>query len=207
MKSFITILTVFLSQIAFSQYKQVPLTKDESKSGILCHYEIADNYASAHLYILLGKKFRFENYTCLTSKYSEGSYSETTNEIIFTSTLQNGTLPVKVEYRKRAPTDSLVKRVAFIQDTDGREVNDGIIYINNDSTSCIYGDYFCSKPLNSIDSIKIVLTSGVSSAWVKVQPESEIIQVKILFTGEIEKYVIYNGRFRKDGSMLEPIFQ
>jgi hypothetical protein len=207
MKFCITILTVFVFQIAFSQYKQVPLTKAESKSGILYHYQIADNYASAHLYILPGKKFRFEDYTCLTSNYSEGSYRETENNIIFTSTLQKGTLPVQVEYRKRAPTDSLVKRIAFIQDIDGREVDDGIIYINNDSTSCIYGDNFCSRELNSIDSIKVVLSSGVSSAWVKVKPENEIIQIRILISGELTKYVIYNGRFRKYGRMLEPVFE
>jgi hypothetical protein len=207
MKFFITIVFAFIAQAGISQYKQVPLTNAESRNGVLRHYQIADTYASAHLFILPGKRFRFENYTCLTNSYSEGTYRENENEIIFTSTLQKGTLPLQIEYHKRDPGDSLVKRIALLQDADGRVVNDGFVHINDDSTSCILGDNLCTKELNSIDSIKIVLSGGVSSKWIKVNPGKEIIQIRILARGELEKYVIYNGRYRKDGTMLAPIFE
>jgi hypothetical protein len=207
MKFFITIVFAFAAQTGISQYKEVPLTNGERRNGVLLHYQIADTYASAHLYILPGNRFRFENYTCLTNTYSEGTYREAENEIILTSTLQKGTLPLQIECQKRAPGDSLVKRIARLQDADGRVVNDGFVHINDDSTSCIFGDNLCTKELNSIDSIKIVLSGGVSSKWIKVNPGKEIIQIRILARGELKKYVIYNGRYRKDGTMLEPIFE
>jgi hypothetical protein len=207
MKFLITIVFAFIAQAGISQYKEVPLTNAERGNGVLLYYQIADTYASAHLFILEGKRFRFENYTCLTNSYSEGTYRETENEIIFTSTLQKGTLPLQIEYHKRAPGDSLVKRIALLQDADGRVVNDAFVHINDDSTSCIFGDNLCTKDLNSIDSIKIGLSGGVSSKRIKVNPDKEIIQKRILARGELEKYVNYNGRYRKDGTMLEPIFE
>jgi hypothetical protein len=203
MKSIIILIIVNLciQNPAFAQYyKLEPLKDSDRKKSIQFHYASRSKYAGVELYLFKNGTFRFENYTCLASYYSTGTWTLRNEVITFRSDIRKDDLPVKLVYRQRDSSDKGIKRLADPRDLNGNELRAGI-YINTELTACYWGDSYCFGKYEGIDSIQIGI-NDFRSKWMKVKEGDEIVQAIVQTAEQFGSYVAYDAKFRRSKNKL-----
>lgn len=202
MKCMLTVAFAIMAACCYAQYTQRIVTKQQADSGVLRRYADERDFYSSTLYLLRYGRFRLETRSGRMTVYSEGRYRETDKEIMIKSDLQKDSLPIKLTYREKDSTDKTVTKIAIMRDLKNQPVIGGVVFINDDSTSCIYGDGICSAGIKTIDRIKVVLENKISSGWVNVPRGEGILQITIMTLVDLN-YRSYNGRFRKEKTGLK----
>jgi hypothetical protein len=196
---FVTLYVVFLFVMvdhSYCQFKKMALTKEEVKARMQCHYSSREEHGSLDLYLYKDSTFNYSFASCLDYGFSTGRWTQQGKVLTFISDYDSNNLPIAVRYRQKEPKDSFIKKIDFIRDNNG---NPSFLYgllINNDTTACYYGDYSCYGDITTIDSVKVKLPSGVSSEWVKVIPNFDVMEISLQPQLDFEKYVIFKEQYR-----------
>ena len=158
----------------------------ESKSG---HFTIID------LWLLKESKYEYEITSNVYNAFSEGTWQQSKGRLVLISHIKKNNLPILVSFRPKDSSDYDVKRIAFIKDLNGKVISNAIVYINNDSTSCIDGDLMCNGKYASINKIRVQYENyGISSEWVNVRPFEGLLQVTILTKKELSNFLVFNPK-------------
>lgn len=199
---FTTLLIIFSEPIAMAQgYKLIPLKNSEIKNNVKYHYLSGSKYTVSELYLFKNGSFRFESQTCLYGSFSTGNWTIKNEILQLKSDIQEKNIPVKLLYRSRDSSDNQIKRLAMPKDLTGKELK-ATIFINNDSTSCFYGDFFCYGNYSTIDSVKLDLNNGLKSTWIKVNAGAEIVQLVLQSSIDLTNYILYNATFKRNKNKL-----
>jgi hypothetical protein len=174
----------------------IKLTKEEENKSAKYHYqwESTDGHvAIIDLFLFGDQTYKYSISSNVYNAFSSGHWKIFKDTMTLTSNLQKDNLPIKVLYRQRDSNDFNVRKIAFLKDLNGTLVNYAFIYINNDSTSCDYGDLLCIGNYNSIDSIRVRLENhGIYSPWVRIKPFNDLIQVIIQTTQNLRNYIVFD---------------
>jgi hypothetical protein len=204
------LLSVHLVLTGYSQdFHEVPLSNSERKSNVIQHYQYASedgHVAIIDLILFKNKTYKYQNNSNVYSAHSKGKWSIHNNILTLNSDFQQDQLPIKVYYRTRNTSDAGIKKIAYVKDMMGNVADYALIHVNNDSTLCSYGDAFCDKEIDRIDSLKVVLENGLRSQWIAVPQATGILQVVLLSAESLEHYsVLTNQRYKIGKGVLKSI--
>jgi hypothetical protein len=188
--------------------KEVALTKEEKQAdSLLSHYQVFsdDSLASVSLYLYKHGTFEYQNATCITYRFSTGIWTKKGSIITLNSFIQKDQLPISINYIK---TDSVGQKnkVLVGRSPTGERITALVVYMNNDSTSCIVGTPFCNGSYDYIDSIRVHLDGGFHSQWIKTERNRGDIEPVIQTTIPLEKYFpIRNEQYRLGNKQISRV--
>ena len=196
---YLPLIFVFITQLGHSQdLALVKSTAQDPAKNIQYHYqwESTDGHVeTVDLFLLKNHTFEYSIASNVYNVYSTGAWYISKGVLTLNSDFQKGTLPIKISYRQRDSTDNATKRVAFVKDLNNKPISCAFVYINNDSTKCIFGDLFCNGNYAQIDSVKVALENdGPTSQWMAITPHEGIIQINIATKLNLENYVIIKDK-------------
>jgi hypothetical protein len=187
--------------------KKIPLTNAEKKKRVLSKYTFDGRGEYVQIVLLLYGDgiFQYSMSSFNREALSSGKWKFEKGMLILNSDIKRDNLPVKISYS--LDTTSRINGCKFnsIKNLSGEEVSDAFVLINNDTTRCLpsysscYGNYF------RIDSIKVLLESGISSGWFKLKSITNLEQVDINIEMNILPsmyYVIDNRKYKMINNRL-----
>jgi hypothetical protein len=205
-KKFIILLTLFLlfRETEGQVFNIVSLTTAEKQDkSLMYHYSAKfDNFSGADIYLYSNGRFIYHDYTDLAKGISTGLWTNNGNLLSLRSELRQNTLPVKVNYLMKAPSDIKSKKFAIIKDLSGREYTHAAIHINDDSVSCFWGDMQCFGTYSAIDSVKVEINSDITSDWIKVDSTKEFIELILQTDIDFDRYFPIDFKLKKDKGKL-----
>ena len=184
-----------LAQVAYSQDLTLVKLKDkEAKGKTQYHYqwESTDGHVAViDLFLFKDNTFEYSIASNINYMYSTGRWKLSNGIIALNSDIQNETLPIQIKYRQRDSSDFNVKKIALIRDLNDAPLTYAIMYINNDSTSCMDGDLLCVGDYKQIDSIRVAIVNrGPSSKWIRIYPFEGLLQITIPTKRSLERYMV-----------------
>ncbi len=191
-------------------YAQVlkQLKKKTQESELSSHYQYeskSGHYTFINLFLYKTGKFEYNLYSNVYHCFSTGTWEMNKNIIQLKSDLQKNNLPVKVIYVSNKTEQNNKRRIAIIKNLKNEDVTDAFIYVNNDSTRCIYGDQICSSSYQSIDSLKVLLENEIASGWISIEKNNSDIQLIIQSHTSLSNYIFFNKRYKKGKRVLIPL--
>jgi hypothetical protein len=197
------LLTYFLG--SSQDYVQVKVSKDDSKQGILYHYQknaTDGHYMVFDLFLYKNGRFHYSRTDNLLPEFSVGSWKIQGSKLILHSTIQEDSVPVNVSY---IPVDSNGRRrIAPIRNLK-EPLGEAFVFVNTDSVSCFLGDAICNTSLSTIYRLKVGFEhSSLKSNWIDIKPGTETIQLVVDTDLDLSKYVPINKVFtRKRNKLIE----
>lgn len=178
---------------------------------MIYRWSAKNDYHSAYGEIVLLKSGRFaynSERPLAFHEYSEGFYSFKKDTLILNSDFQFDNVPIKIEYSDTAVQD---RRLSFAYNLDNVQLWKARFFFNNDTsiTSSYYADFpldlYSKNFLTNIKTLKLEVSPGIASQWMKVNENAKFIKVTVLSSKDFNEYqpkVLTNYKFLRINNKL-----
>ncbi|WP_336517379.1 hypothetical protein [Pollutibacter soli] len=202
------ILDILISiNLSGQKFRRVAVTDSGAGSRRMLEGYVAkfDEYSAASFTLYENNYFSFVISIQNNLKVSDGEYRFHGDTLVLKSYYPEKKMPIKLMVREREIGDSNIRNFDIIEDLAGHQYPNSAININQDSVQCFYGDMECfGSSIKSIDSIKVVIGTGISSGWLKVSPTKKIMRIQLQTEIPMDRYFAMRLRLvRREGGFDE----